>query len=157
MRASLRRRRSRRDEMKGMDLGGFLFLLVPLEQVRCLLYGPKVSLSVSSSTGAIIHSFSLSVCLSFIHRRRRANGSYLRAFTTYSPYVGNSMYLTVSILESRVQQGPSIVPRREQERENQKSKTKAKSSSSIRKKHVAPWSSIHHTCNAPPSLNKLFL
>lgn len=39
------------------------------------------------------------------------------------------MYLTVSILESRVQQGPSIVPRREQEREkikNQKQKQKRK-------------------------------
>lgn len=37
------------------------------------------------------------------------------------------MYLTVSILESQVQQAPSIVPRREQEREkikNQKQKQK---------------------------------
>lgn len=36
------------------------------------------------------------------------------------------MYLTVSILESRVQQGPSIVPRREQEREKIKTKNKNK-------------------------------
>lgn len=36
------------------------------------------------------------------------------------------MYLTVSILDSRVQQGPSIVPRREQERENLKIKNKSK-------------------------------
>lgn len=36
------------------------------------------------------------------------------------------MYLTVSILESRVQQGPSIVPRREQEREKIKIKNRNK-------------------------------
>lgn len=53
------------------------------------------------------------------------------------------MYLTVSILESRVPQGPSIVPRREQEREkikNQKQKQKVAVASA--KKHVAPQSSI---------------
>lgn len=36
------------------------------------------------------------------------------------------MYLTVSILESQVQQGPSIVPRREQEREKNKIKNRNK-------------------------------
>lgn len=36
------------------------------------------------------------------------------------------MYLTVSILDSRVQQGPSIVPRREQEREKIKNRNKNK-------------------------------
>lgn len=68
------------------------------------------------------------------------------------------MYLTVSILESRVQQGPSIVPRREQEREkikNQKQKQKVAVASA--KKHVAPQSSIHHTCNAHPSMDDPFL
>lgn len=39
------------------------------------------------------------------------------------------MYLTVSILESQVQQGPSIVPRREQEREKIKIKNKNKNKS----------------------------
>lgn len=68
------------------------------------------------------------------------------------------MYLTVSILESRVQQGPSIVPRREQEREKIKiKKQKQKAAVASAKKHVAPQSSIHRTCNAPPSMNKLFL
>lgn len=70
------------------------------------------------------------------------------------------MYLTVSILEPRVQQGPSIVPRREQEREKIKiknQKQKQKVAVAYAKKHVAPHPSIHHTCNAHPSMNKLFL
>lgn len=67
------------------------------------------------------------------------------------------MYLTVSILESQVQQGPSIVPRREQDRERKsKTKTKTESSSSIRKK-TCRSPVIHRTCNAHPSMNKLFL
>lgn len=68
------------------------------------------------------------------------------------------MYLTVSILESRVQQGPSIVPRHEQEREKIKiKKQKQKVAVASAKKHVALQSSIHHTCNAHPSMNELFL
>lgn len=69
------------------------------------------------------------------------------------------MYLTVSILESRVQQGPSIVPRHEREREkikNQKQKQKVVVVASA-KKHVAPQSSIHHTCNAHPFMDDSFL
>lgn len=55
--------------MKGMDLGGFLFLLVPLEQVRFLLYGSKVmfvSQFVHGDDHSFIHSVYLSVCHSFI-------------------------------------------------------------------------------------------
>lgn len=51
--------------MKGMDLGGFLFLLVPLGRVRFLLYGSKVMFVSQFVTGTIIHSFGLFVCLSF--------------------------------------------------------------------------------------------
>lgn len=52
--------------MKGMDLGGFLFLLVPLGRVRCLLYGSKV-MFVSQFVHGDDHSFIHSVYLSVIH------------------------------------------------------------------------------------------
>lgn len=58
------------------------------------------------------------------------------------------MYLTVSILESRVQQGPSIVPRREQERENQNQKQKQK---------VAVASAKNMSLPGHPSMDDPFL
>lgn len=51
--------------MKEMDLGGFLFLLVPLGRVRCLLYGSKV-MFVSQFVHGDDHSFIHSVYLSVI-------------------------------------------------------------------------------------------
>lgn len=51
--------------MKGMDLGGSLFLLVPLGRVRFLLYGSKV-MFVSQSVHGDDHSFIQSICLSVI-------------------------------------------------------------------------------------------
>lgn len=52
--------------MKGMDFGGFVFLLVPLGRVRFLLYGSKV-MFVGQFVHGDDHSFIQSICLSVIH------------------------------------------------------------------------------------------